>query len=82
MGMRGYNPSNNGEPYFDEGVYRQRVAALLGAKDRAAFVSTGYIFVDPAQIVLFFRSKVRPAVLLSQKENLTDSLTEWRGTVH
>lgn len=59
MGMRGYNPANNvPDNYYDEGVYRQRVAALLSAKDRSAFVSTGYVFVDPAQIVLFFRSKV------------------------
>ncbi|KAH6903289.1 hypothetical protein BKA70DRAFT_1433808 [Coprinopsis sp. MPI-PUGE-AT-0042] len=58
MGMRGYNPANTGgDNYYDEGVYRQRVAALLAAKDRSAFVSTGYVFVDPAQIVLFFRSK-------------------------
>ncbi|EAU83769.1 hypothetical protein CC1G_07504 [Coprinopsis cinerea okayama7 len=55
-----YSPQNvnaNAEVYFDENVYRQKVAALVAAKDRPAFATTGYVFVEPGQVVLFFRSK-------------------------
>jgi len=42
----------------DELVYRQQVAALIAAKDRQ-IATTGRIPVGPAQLVLFFRTKVR-----------------------
>ncbi|TFK28271.1 hypothetical protein FA15DRAFT_652930 [Coprinopsis marcescibilis] len=61
MGSRHPSPSNsstgaNQATYFDENTYRQRVAAFISAKDRQ-FATTGHIFADPAELVLFFRSK-------------------------
>ncbi|KAF8153339.1 hypothetical protein B0H34DRAFT_663392 [Crassisporium funariophilum] len=42
--------------YQNELVYREHVAALIAAKDRQ-FAISGHIPVDPAHLVLFFRSK-------------------------
>ena len=44
--------------YRDELVYREHVSALINAKDRQIAVG-GRIPVDPAQISVFFRAKVR-----------------------
>lgn len=48
-----------GEPaYQDELMLREGVSAMLQAKDNQ-FSVTGRIPMDSAQLVLFFRSKVR-----------------------
>jgi len=54
------DPSN----YRDEAIYRQHVSALIAAKDVQVAVN-GLIPVDPAQLVLFFRSKVNMVVIIS-----------------
>ncbi|KAJ3514418.1 hypothetical protein NLJ89_g2387 [Agrocybe chaxingu] len=54
----GRPPMGQPEPtvYRDELVYRDHVSALIAAKD-TQFGVNGRIPVDPAQLVLFFRSK-------------------------
>lgn len=42
----------------DDVLLNQYVSALIAAKDRQ-FAITGSIPLDPSQLVLFFRSKVR-----------------------
>ncbi|KAF5310379.1 hypothetical protein D9611_012085 [Ephemerocybe angulata] len=58
MGMRGaaLPEAAAGQVYFDETTFKQRVAALVAAKDHQ-FAVTGRVVVDPTQLVLFFRSK-------------------------
>lgn len=62
IGARGTPlPPSSEHAYFDETTYKQRVAALLSAKDRQ-FAVTGRAVIDPSQLVLFFRSKVRLSI--------------------
>lgn len=44
--------------YREEDMFKQHVSALISAKDNP-FAVSGRIPVDPAQFVLFFRSKVK-----------------------
>jgi len=53
----GRQPVGQPEPYRDEGLYIEHVSNLIAAKDHQ-FAVTGRIPVDPADLVLFFRSKV------------------------
>ena len=50
------------EQGYDEFVFRDSVARLLAAASRP-FTISGRIPLDPSQLVLFFRSKVRLSVL-------------------
>ena len=43
--------------YREENLYREHVSVLISAKD-SQFAVSGRIPIDPAQLVLFFRSKV------------------------
>ena len=54
----GRQPVGQPDPYRDEGLYIEHVSNLIAAKDQQ-FAVTGRIPVrDPADLVLFFRSKV------------------------
>jgi len=53
----GRQPIGQPDPYRDEGLYIEHVSNLIAAKDQQ-FAVTGRIPVDPADLVLFFRSKV------------------------
>ncbi len=51
--------------YREENLFREHVSVLIAAKD-SQFAVTGRIPIDPAQLVLFFRSKVmspRPIIV-------------------
>lgn len=51
-------PQPDTTSYREETLFRDHVSALVAAKD-LQFAANGRIPVDPAQLVLFFRSKVR-----------------------
>ena len=50
-------PQPNTMDYREENLYREHVSVLIAAKD-SQFAVSGRIPIDPAQLVLFFRSKV------------------------